>query len=154
MPKVTVTMSTKEINRGELIRRVRERRLTQVKAASLMNISVRQVKRLYHRFKVGGLSGLASRQRGRPSNHKLTKETKAKVVALVLERYADFGPTLAHEKIVELQGIHVCRETIRGWLVETGIWLTRVARTLRVHQPRHRRTCLGELVQIDGCDHE
>lgn len=84
----------------------------------------------------------------------ITEETKAKVVALVLKRYADFGPTLAHEKLVELHGIHVRRETIRGWLVEAGIWLTRVPRTLRVHQPRHRRTCLGELVQIDGCDHE
>jgi len=154
MPKETVTMSTNEIDRGELIRRVREKRLTQANAASQMNLSVRQVKRLCLRFKLDGLAGLASRQRGRPSNHKLTEETKAKVVALVLERYSDFGPTLAHEKLVELHDIHVSRETIRGWLVEAGIWLTRVARALRVHQPRHRRPCFGELVQIDGCDHE
>jgi len=51
-------------------------------------------------------------------------------------------------------GIHVGRETIRKWLTEAGIWLTRAARALRAHQPRHRRQCLGELVQIDGCDHE
>ena len=77
-----------------------------------------------------------------------------KVVALVHERYADFGPKLAHEKLVEVHGIRVGRETLRGWLTEAGIWLPRAERTLRVHQPRHRRQCLGELVQIDGCDHE
>jgi hypothetical protein len=74
--------------------------------------------------------------------------------ALVRERYADFGPKLAHEKLVEVHGIRVGRETLRGWLSEAGIWLPRAVRTLRVHQPRHRRQCLGELVQIDGCDHE
>jgi transposase len=154
MPKGLLTMSTKEVDRGELIRRVREKRLTQAKAAALLGLSVRQVKRLCQRFKTDGLSGLASRQRGRPSNRKLSVETKAEVVALVRERYADFGPKLAHEKLVELHGIRIGRETVRGWLSEAGIWLPRAARTLHVHQPRHRRQCLGELVQIDGCDHE
>jgi transposase len=154
MPKEFVAMSTKEIDRGELIRRVREKRLTQAKAAALLGLSVRQVKRLCRRFKGDGLAGLASRQRGRPSNRKLAAETKAEVVSLVRERYADFGPKLAHEKLVELHGVRVGRETVRGWLTEAGIWMPRAARTLHVHQPRHRRQCLGELVQIDGCDHE
>ena len=147
-------MSPREIDRGELIRRVREKRLTQAKAARLMGLSVRQVKRLCRLFKADGMSGLASRQRGRPSNRRLSSELKDEAVALVRERYADFGPTLAHEKLVELHGIRVGRETIRKWLTEAGIWLTRASRVVRAHQPRHRRQCLGELVQIDGCDHE
>ena len=147
-------MSAREIDRGELIRRVREKQLTQAKAAALMGLSVRQVKRLCRLFKDAGLSGLASRRRGRPSNRKLASDVKDQVVALVRERYADFGPKLAHEKLVELHGIRVGRETVRKWLTEAGIWLTRAARALRAHQPRHRRQCLGELVQIDGCDHE
>jgi transposase len=154
MPKGLVTMSAREIDRGELIRRVREKRLTQPKAAALMGLSVRQVKRLCRLFRDDGLSGLASRRRGRPSNRRLAAEVKDQVVALVRERYADFGPKLAHEKLVEVHGIRVGRETVRTWLTEAGIWLTRAARVLRAHQPRHRRQCLGELVQIDGCDHE
>jgi transposase len=154
MPKGLVTMSASEIDRGELIRRVREKRLTQAKAAALMGLSVRQVKRLCRLFKDDGLSGLASRKRGRPSNRKLAAEVKDQVVALVRERYADFGPKLAHEKLVELHNIRVGRETIRKWLTEAGIWLTRAVRAQRAHQPRHRRQCLGELVQIDGCDHD
>jgi transposase len=154
MPKGLTTMSAREIDRGELIRRVREKRLTQPRAAALMGLSVRQVKRLCRQFKDDGLPGLASRRRGRPSNRKLAADVKDQVVALVRERYADFGPKLAHEKLVELHGIRVGRETVRKWLTEAGIWLTRAARVLRAHQPRHRRQCLGELVQIDGCDHE
>jgi transposase len=115
-------MSTKEIDRGELIRRVREKRLTQAKAAALIGISVRQVKRLCRLFKENGLAGLASRQRGRPSNRKLAVETKAEVVALVRERYADFGPKLAHEKLVDVSlslvpsnGVFLRRATLPPW---------------------------------------
>jgi transposase len=125
MPKGLVTMSASEIDRGELIRRVHEKRLTQAKAAALMGLSVRQVKRLCRLFKDDGLSGLASRKRGRPSNRRLAAELKGQVIALVRERYADFGPKLAHEKLVELHDIRVGRETVRKWLTEAGIWLTR-----------------------------
>jgi transposase len=107
MPTGLVTMSSREIDRGELIRRVRAKALKQRKAAELMGISVRQVKRMCRRFKDAGLAGLASRKRGRPSNRKLSTAVKAHVVALVRERYADFGPKLAHEKLVEVQGITV-----------------------------------------------
>ena len=89
MPKEFVTMSTREIERSELIRRVLEKRLTQMKAAAQLGLSVRQVKRLCRQFKADGLSGLVSRQRGRPSSRKITGETKATVVALVRERYAE-----------------------------------------------------------------
>jgi predicted DNA-binding protein (UPF0251 family) len=99
MPKEFVTMSTKEIDRCELIRRVREKRLTQARAAALMGLSVRQV------------------------------------VLLVRERYADFGPKLAHEKLVEVHGIRVGRETLLGWLAEAGVWLPRAEPTPCVHQP-------------------
>jgi hypothetical protein len=109
MPKGLVTMSAREIDRGDLIRRVREKRLTQVKAAALIGLSVRQVKRLCRLFKDGGLSGLASRKRGRPSNGRLATEVKDQVVTLVRERYGDFGPKLAHEKLVELHGIRWSR---------------------------------------------
>ena len=74
-------------------------------------------------------------------------------LAVVRERYADFGPTLAAEKLAELHDIRLSRETLRQWMAEAGLWVPRKARRGRVHQPRHRRDCLGELVQIDGCEH-
>ena len=78
---------------------------------------------------------------------------QARALELVRERYADFGPTLAQEKLRELHGVDVARETLRKWMAGAGIWLTRDKRAARAHQPRHRRACLGELVQIDGSPH-
>jgi hypothetical protein len=71
----------------------------------------------------------------------------------VRARYADFGPTLACEKLAEQHGVAVSRETLRHWMIDAGLWVPRAQRPRRAHQPRHRRSCLGELVQIDGCDH-
>ena len=75
------------------------------------------------------------------------------VDVLVRERYDDFGPTLAAEKLAELHGLRVSKETMRHWMKVSGLWLTRKERIPKPHQPRFRRECFGELVQIDGCDH-
>jgi hypothetical protein len=105
MVKGLVTMSADEIDRGDLIRRVLEKRLTQTKAAEALGLGVRQVKRLCRAFKGDGLAGLASKKRGQPSNRRLTAELRARAVGLVLERYHDFGPKLAHEKLLELHNV-------------------------------------------------
>lgn len=153
MAKGFLRMSAKEIDRADTVRRVLEKRLTQAKAASLMGLSVRQVKRLCRGYKGQGIEGLVSRQRGRPSNRKLSDDIQAYAVQIVRQRYGDFGPKLAHEKLVEIHGVRVGRETLRKWLIEAGVWITRVERAPRAHQPRNRRQCLGELVQIDGSHH-
>jgi hypothetical protein len=95
-----------------------------------------------------------SRQRGRPNNHRLPSALQEQALALVRERYVGFGPTLAQEKLSELDGVHVGRETLRKWMAAAGLWVSRRERLPLVHQLRHRRSCLGELVQIDGSDHE
>jgi hypothetical protein len=73
---------------------------------------------------------------------------------LVRAHNADFGPTLAHEKLVERHGLQLSLTTLRRWMAEAGLWKTRRQRDRRAQRPRNRRSCLGELVQIDGCDHE
>jgi hypothetical protein len=73
-------------------------------------------------------------------------------VAIVRERYADFGPTLAAEKLAEEHGLTVSRETLRKWMSDAGVWLSRQQRRT-FHQPRLRRESYGELMQIDGSEH-
>jgi hypothetical protein len=148
-----VSMSRKEIDRVDVIRRVVERRLTQVKAAQLLGLGLRQVGRLCVAYERHGPPGLVSRHRGKASNRRLPEALQLRALDLVRERYADFGPTLAREKLRELHGVDVARETLRKWMAAAGIWLTRDKRRARAHQPRHRRACLGELVQIDGSPH-
>jgi hypothetical protein len=149
-----LTMSRDELNRVELMRRIEERRITQVEAAVELGLSLRQVERLYRAYRERGPAELISKKRGRPSNRRLPQDLRVGVLRLVRERYGDFGPTLAHEKLVELHELRISTETLRQWMIADGLWETRSQRRGRVHQPRTRRSCLGELVQVDGCDHE
>jgi len=149
-----ITMSAKELDRLEVVRRVLEHELSQVKAAELLGLTSRQVRRLCRALERSGPGGLVSRHRGRPSNRRLSAELQARVTAIVRERYADFGPMLAREKLLERHDLAIGRETLRKWMALAGLWRPRRERLRLAHQPRHRRECRGELVQIDGCDHE
>lgn len=147
-------MSRKELDRAEVLLRVRERRMSKRKAAEVLGLSERQLYRLYEAYVDQGPVGLRSRRRGKASNRTLPDEVREHAKRLVRERYADFGPKLACEKLVELHDLRVSVETLRKWMIADGVWTPRSLRAKRVHQPRHRRSCLGELVQIDGSDHE
>ena len=149
----TLAMSTREIDRLAILGRVAEGRLTQREAARQLGLSLRQVEPLGRALRQHGAAGLVSGKRGRPSNRQLPTALREQAVELVRARYADFGPTLACEKLWELHDVAVSIETLRGWMIGADLWLPRAQRLRRAHQPRHRRSCLGELIQIDGCDH-
>jgi hypothetical protein len=108
---------------------------------------------LVRRYEASGPAGLVSGRRGQPSNRELPIEVRARAMALVRERYADFGPTLACEKLRECHGTTLAKETVRRWMRDAGLWIPRKQRPPKIHQPRNRRSCLGELIQIDGSDH-
>ena len=150
----TLTMSSKELNRLEVLGRVLERRLTQVQAAEQLGLSLRQIERLCGKLRVEGPPGLISKKRGRESNRKFPNGMREHSLGLVQSRYHDFGPTLAAEKLRELHDVTVSVETLRQWMIDAEIWVPHSQRARRVYQPRRRRACLGELIQIDGCDHE
>jgi len=147
-------MSYEELDRVSVIERMIERRLTQREAARMLGLTSRQVRRLRRAYERHGLGGLASKHRGRPSNRRLPSELRREALAIVRSRYEGFGPTLAHEKLTELHVLELSVETLRHWMTEDGLWIPRARREPRIQQPRHRRPCRGELVQIDGSDHE
>jgi hypothetical protein len=153
MPGKLVTMSPTELERLALMQRLAERRTTQRLVAEQLGVSVRQVERLYAAYKAQGAEGLVSRKRGTPSNRLMPAELRDIALKLVRGQYADFGPTLAHEKLTEVHGIPVALSTVRKWMVADGVWTSRRERKARVYQPRPRRACTGELVQVDGCQH-
>jgi transposase len=147
-----ILMSERELQRIEVLSKVLERRMTVVSAAHILDLTTRQVQRLLKRFQAEGAAALRHKARGRPSNHRYSGGICDFAVQLVREHYLDFGPTLAAEKLAANHGLVVSRETLRKWMAEAGIWLSRKQRRT-FHQPRLRRECYGELVQIDGSDH-
>jgi transposase len=149
-----LTMSKRELERTEWMLRIQERRTTQAKAAAHFGVSIRQIERLYRAYKLGGAEALVSKKRGRASCRKLPDSLRAHVLAVVRERYADFGPTFALEKLTKAHDVTMSVETLRAWMIDAGLWAPRSQRARRPHPPRPRRACLGELIQIDGCDHD
>ncbi len=146
-------MSDKEVSRLEVLRDLDHRQLTAAAAADILGLGRRQVLRLLRAYRTCGVGGLISKQRGRPSNRRKPEDVRAEALKIIAERYPDFGPTLAAEKLRELHDIRLGRETVRLWMAEAGIWQTRKKRRSRVYQPRYRRDCVGELIQIDGSEH-
>ena len=145
-------MSERELNRIEVLIRVSQGRTTATNAANVLGLSRRQVHRLLKRFQAGGPAAIRHKARGRASNNRIDPAIRDFAVTLVRETYIDFGPTLAAEKLEEDHGLKVSRETLRKWMQDAGIWLSRKQRRT-FHQPRLRRECYGELIQIDGSDH-
>ncbi len=146
-------MSAKELTRLEVMQRLEHKRLRQAEAAQMLGIGVRQVKRLLHAYRQAGAAGLVSKRRGRPSPNRLDEKVKRKALTLLSGKYRGFGPTLACEKLVEVEGLQISDETVRQLMVADGLWKARRAPKVVVHQMRERCACLGELVQIDGSPH-
>lgn len=148
-----LTMSDTELTRFEVLRDVDHGRMPIARAAAILELGERQVWRLLKAVRLRGAEGLISKKRGQPSNRKLPDYFRRTILGIVREQYADFGPTLAAEKLRERHGMDISRETLRAWMIGDGLWLDRRQRRARIHQPRNRRECLGELVQIDGSKH-
>ncbi len=145
-------MSTRELNRLEILAQVSSGRQSIDSGANMLGICRRQLFRLLQRFKTTGPASVAHKARGKRPNNRISDVKRDYVLSIVSESYADFGPTLATEMLAERHGLKVSRETLRKWMIGAGNWLSRKQRR-QFHQPRNRRECYGELIQIDGSDH-
>src|SRR5215207_848004 len=152
-PMTVVSMSDKEFSRLDVLLDLQAGRITIRDAGELMGLCRRQVFRLVKAFRERGATSLVSGRRGRPSNNRLPAAVRDLAMAIIKERYADFGPTLAAEKLAEGHGCRVSRETLRQWMMADGLWLGRRRRLPFVRQPRTRGEGAGELVEVGGPAH-
>jgi hypothetical protein len=147
-----VKMSDKELHRYGLILKVIEKRITQKQAAELLHLSDRQVRNLITCYIRNGAKGLTSKQRGKPSNRAFSPKLKSNVMALIREKYPDFSPTFACEKLLQYHDIKISKETLRKWMMQGNLWISRKHHN-RLHLSRPRRDHFGELIQIDASIH-
>ena len=139
--------------RGKMMEMVKRGQKT-LKATSLeLGISYRQAKRVYKKYLSGGDEALRHGNKGRPSNRRIDHEVVEKALFLYAEKYSDFGPTLAQEKLLERDGLEIGVSTLRRELIAAGLWLPeRNSRKYRAR--RSSREHFGELVQFDGSQHD
>jgi len=146
-------MSNQEIDRLKVIHNVIQHKLTWPQAAERLDLSTRQIGTLVARIRKQGNKGIIHGLRGKPSNHRLDPSVLSAALDTVERRYNDFGPTLANEKLRDNEDIFISTFTLRQAMIHKGLWKPR--RPKDKHRAwRERRSCVGELVQLDGSDHD
>jgi transposase len=149
-----ITMSQEEVLRLNVIEKINSGRLGQGEASKILKISCRQIRRLVKIYRQQGAKSLVSKKRGKPSNNRIREGVKQNILTIIKEKYIDFGPTFLKEKLLENHNIIVSKETLRQLMISENIWETKRRKKARVHQMRERRSCFGELIQIDGSPHD
>ncbi len=147
-----ITLSRIEHDRYLIIGKVMKREMSQVEAADLLNISDRYVRTLIGKIREKGFKGLAHGNRGRSSPRKMSESEEKRIAGIIREKYWDFGPTFASEKLREREGIRISDEKLRQIMIKEGIWRAR-RRQGEIHQWRERKHFYGQLVQMDGSHH-
>jgi transposase len=154
MRQETFTLSQKELQRVSVISACIKGNMACARAAGLLGLSVRQIKRLKKRMREDGEAALAHANRGRPSHRRLADAVREKIVQLSRYTYAGFNDHHLCEKLVEREGFALSRETLRRLLRQHGLGSPRKRRAPAHRQRRVRSARLGELVQLDGSPHD
>ncbi len=147
-----ISMSRKEIDQVKIFAQLEGQTITQARAAEILSLSDRQIRRKLVRYRRYGAQSLIHGARGKPGNRQLNPLVKERAVALVGELYPDFKPTFAAEKLFEIHGLKIGHETLRLALITAGLW-TPNQRKVNPHVWRERKACFGEMVQLDGSLH-
>lgn len=155
MTQKLITMSEAEILRYDIIQKLLDKKLKNSQAAKLLDLSVRQIKRLKKKVREKGAEGLIHKNRGKESNRKIKEETIKEIVKIIKSKYSDFGPTLAAEKLEDDRKIKIGKETLRQIMIEKKIWIPKPRKeTAEYHSWRERKECFGEMEQFDGSYHK
>ncbi len=152
--EILLQMSAKELSRLEVMQRLSKKQMSQKEAGEILHLSTRQVKRLLKAYRKQGAAGLVSKQRGRQANNRISERVKKQALNLLKTKYQGFGPTLAHEKLIEKDKLQLSVESVRKLMIEESLWKPRKLKKIVTHPLRERRACFGELVQIDGSPHD
>lgn len=148
-------MSKKDIDRLDVLRRLIRKEIKRFQAATFLKLTARHVTRLKQAVIADGVSALIHKQRGKPSHNRLPEQERAKITILLKEKYPDFGPTFAAEKLRELHKIDHDPKTVRAIQIKEGLWKPRRSKTKDEHRSwRQRRSAFGEMIQFDGSYHD
>jgi len=154
MEKEIIGMTQKDLARYQVVKNLIGKLINGTDAAKQLSLSVRQVKRLKARAIVDGAKGIIHKLRGKESNHKTDPELYQKAKELIETDYPDFGPTFAHEKLVEIHHLDIGPAATRNLMIKEKIWIPeKRKRNKQYRAQRERKESFGEMIQFDGCYH-
>jgi hypothetical protein len=154
MEKEIIGMTQKDLVRYRVIKNLIARLINGTEAAKQLSLSVRQIKRLKNRVVEEGAKGIPHRSRGKGSNNKTDLNLWNEAKELIQTNYPDFGPTFAHEKLVEIHKLEISKGTTRNIMVKEKIWTPKKRKRNKQYRcQRERKSSFGEMIQFDGCYH-
>lgn len=153
MRKHLIIMTKKEARRYDIIKNLINKKINGTQASKQLNLSIRQTKRLKRRVKKEGMRGIIHKSRGKEGNNKLDKRLKQKIKKYIHKDYSDFTPSLAQEKLKEINDIAVSYSTVRSIMIEEKLYRIKKRKNNHYHSQRERKDIYGEMQQFDGSYH-
>lgn len=154
MAQKLISMTGKELEKYDVINSLIDKKINGTDASKQLSLTIRQIRRLKKIVKTDGVEGLIHKGRGKESNRKICLETLNSIELLLKEKYYDFGPTFASEKLEEVDGIKIGKETLRGIMTKMGLWKPKPRKNAKErHVWRPRKDNFGEMQQFDGSYH-
>jgi len=147
---MNITMSLPEVKKYDIIKKVLNKELNGSEAAELLNLTSRHIRRLKKKVGNSGIKALVHGNRGKPGNRRIPDKERKRIAALIKSKYPDFGPTLATEKLAELDKVECSRGAIRSIMIKEEIWKPKLKQKEAHREWRQRKAAKGELVQYDG----
>lgn len=142
------------IERAAVIKNLAHGHITQGVAALQLSLSIRQIRRLYKKYKIGGTAALFHQNRGKPNPRRISSDIEQQAVEWIRAKGSDFGATFAQEKLSEHLSIKVSVGTVRGWLIHHKILKTRRTPNRQQFEKRKRKSYFGVMLQVDGSEHD
>lgn len=128
-------------------------KVTNSHAAKQLRLSIRQVQRAKAAIRKDGIAAVVHRLKGKPGNHRIAEDIKEKSLRVIKEKYSDFKPSFATEKLAENHSITISYGTTRLWMIEENLWKPRKQKQITYRSFRPRKEYFGELQQFDGSYH-
>ncbi len=148
-----IHFTSQEQEKADILVAAIEGKITNNQAAKQLGLSMRHVKRVKAAIRRNGIATVIHGLKGKSGNHHISETIKENSLTLIKEKYPDFKPTFATEKLAENHLIHISHETLRLWMIKEGLWKPRKQKQARYFSWRPRKEYFGELQQFDGSYH-
>ena len=150
---MSINLTDAESLKLKVLEDLLQKKVKTKQASKILCLSTRQVRRLKNNFEVDGPRSIIHGLKNKISNNHIASSIKNKVIRNIKQKYSDFRPTFATEKLTEDKSIVVSHETVRGWMIEAGLWKTHKQKQVEYRAWRPRKDHYGEFQQFDGSYH-
>lgn len=123
-----------------------------LKAAEIIGVTPRSMRRWRNRYERYGYDGLMDRRRRKPSSRAAPFQEVQRILRLYREKYKGFNGRHFHQIARREHGVTLSYSYVKKALQEAGL-LPKLRARGRHRRRREPRACFGEMLLIDGSRH-